>query len=102
MNRIVLDFDGVKSLWALHEYLKEMFHLPEYYGHNMDALWDCLHCSFECPTTIVLKNVEKIPPEMGRAVELMLELFDDLQREEEKVTVRIQNGGGGGGSPRIG
>ena len=91
MNYIILDFNGIKSLWTLHEYFKEVFNLPDYYGHNMDALWDCLDCSFEFPTTIVLKNIEKIPSEMKEATEIMLELFEDLQRDNEKVTVQIES-----------
>lgn len=92
MNHIILDFDGIESIWALHEYFKEAFGLPDYYGHNMDALWDCLHCSFEAPTTIVLRNIEKLPPEMGRAVDIMLELFDDLQREDKNVALQVERG----------
>jgi len=91
MNYIILDFNGIKSLWTLHEYFKEVFNLPDYYGHNMDALWDCLDCSFEFPTTIVLKNIEKMPSEMNEATEIMLELFEDLQRDNEKVTVQIES-----------
>ena len=91
MNYIILDFNGIKSLWTLHEYFKEVFNLPDYYGHNMDALWDCLDCSFEFPTTIVLKNIENIPSEMNEATEIMLELFEDLQRDNEKVTVQIES-----------
>lgn len=93
MKYIILDFDGIKSLWTLHEYFKEIFNLPNYYGHNMDALWDCLDCSFEVPTTIVLRNIAKIPSEMSETVEIMLELFDDLQRENEEVTIRIESSG---------
>lgn len=90
MNVIELDFTGIKSLWELHEYLKEAFDLPDYYGHNMDALWDCLHCLFEEPTTIVLKKLSKIPKELKEAVATMLEVFADLEREDEEVTVRIE------------
>lgn len=91
MNYIILDFNGIKSLWTLHEYFKEVFNLPDYYGHNMDALWDCLDCSFEFPTTIVLKNIEKIPSEMNEATEIMLKFVEDLQRDNEKVTVQIES-----------
>lgn len=91
MNYIILDFDGIKSLWTLHEYFKDVFSLPDYYGHNMDALWDCLYCSFELPTTITLKNIEKLPTEMSEAVGIMLELFDDLQQEDENIIVRIES-----------
>lgn len=89
MNYITLDFAGIKTLWELHEYFKTVFQLPDYYGRNMDALWDCLYYSFEFPTTITLKNVSAIPTEMRETVEVMLELFDDLQREDKKVTVIV-------------
>ena len=101
MKYITLDFEGIKSLWTLHEYFKEVFNLPDYYGHNMDALWDCLDCSFEHPTTIVLKNIEKLPPEMDEAVKIMLELFNDLQRENEEVTIQIKSSGTGDNAPYI-
>lgn len=29
MNTITLDFSGIKSYWELHEYLKEIFRLPD-------------------------------------------------------------------------
>lgn len=89
MKHITLDFAGIKTLWELHEYLKTVFQLPDQYGRNMDALWDCLYYSFEFPTVIELKNLSAIPAEMNEAVEIMLELFRDLQREDEKVTVMI-------------
>ena len=90
MNVIELDFGGIKSLWGLHEYLKKAFGLPDYYGHNMDALWDCLHCSFDEPTTIVLKNLSGISKDLTEAVKIMLELFADLERKDEEVTVWVE------------
>lgn len=89
MNYITLDFAGIKTLWELHEYFKTVFQLPEYYGRNMDALWDCLYYSFEFPTTITLKNVSAIPAEMQKTVDIMLELFDALQRKDKTVTVVV-------------
>lgn len=91
MNTITLDFTGIKSYWELHEYFRVTFHLPEQYGRNMDALWDCLYYSFEFPTTIILKNISAIPDEMNEEVEIMLELFRDLQREDKKVSVVIDS-----------
>lgn len=91
MIDITLDFTGIKSLWNLHEYFKEVFDLPEYYGHNMDALWDCLPYSFEFPTTIILKNISALPKEMAPGVETMLELFHDLEQEDKNVTVKNES-----------
>ena len=39
---IILDFSKCKYLGEIHLMLKEKFGLPEYYGENWDALWDCL------------------------------------------------------------
>lgn len=85
MNIITLDFSGVKSLLGLHEYLKDVFELPVYYGKNMDALWDCLHCYYDNTTTIILKNIEALPRDMNASVETMLELFRDLEKEDGVV-----------------
>ena len=82
MNTITLDFSGIKSYWELHEYFREVFRLPDYYGHNMDALWDCLYCCYDSSTTIILKNLSAISKELTPEIEIMLELFRDLARED--------------------
>lgn len=79
---ITLDFLGIKSYWELHEYFKESFQLPDYYGHNMDALWDCLYCCYDSSTTIILKSLSSVPKELTPEIEIMLELFRDLARED--------------------
>ena len=40
--KVILDARKLESKKESHIYLKEAFHLPEYYGHNLDALHDCL------------------------------------------------------------
>ena len=82
MNTITLDFSDIKSYWELHEYFREVFRLPDYYGHNMDALWDCLYCCYDSSTTIILKNLSAISKELTPEIEIMLELFRDLARED--------------------
>ncbi len=37
-----LDFSGITSREELHDYLAKKLELPEYYGRNLDALYDCL------------------------------------------------------------
>ncbi len=41
-NPYVVDFSGIKYYGEIHEILKEAFDFPDYYGKNLDALWDCL------------------------------------------------------------
>jgi ribonuclease inhibitor len=37
-----VDFSEVKHFIEIHEVLKRDLELPDYYGGNTDALWDCL------------------------------------------------------------
>ena len=90
MNTITLDFSGIRSSSELHEYLKEVFHLPDHYGHNMDALWDCLYCCYDSSTTIILKNLSAVPKELASEIEIMIILFRDLIREDG-VSVEIES-----------
>ncbi len=40
--RVVLDALQMEDRETVHAYLKEKLSLPDYYGNNLDALWDCL------------------------------------------------------------
>ncbi|WP_455645467.1 barstar family protein [Methanosphaera sp.] len=37
-----IELDGEKIREYSHDYLIEMLDLPDYYGKNLDALYDCL------------------------------------------------------------
>lgn len=91
MKYIVLDFSGIKSQEQLYDYFEKVFDLPDYFGRNMDALWDCLLFWYDSETTIILKNVNTLPSNLLWLAEIMLTLFDDLQNEDENITVQIEN-----------
>lgn len=40
--KYTLDASVMKDKKSSHEYLKQMMDFPEYYGCNLDALYDCL------------------------------------------------------------
>lgn len=39
---IILDAQELATRRSAHEYLKQQLQFPEYYGMNLDALFDCL------------------------------------------------------------
>ena len=96
MNTIILDFSNIKSYLALHQYLKQVFSLPDYYGNNLDALWDCLYCYYDSSTTIELRNVDTLPKDLDIEVADMMKLFYDLERKNG-VVIRIHNSKAGKG-----
>lgn len=89
MKYITLDFSGIKTQDQLFDYFETIFELPDYFGRNMDALWDCLLFWYDSETTILLKSVSALPKNLNWLTEIMLTLFDDLQKEDENVTVQI-------------
>lgn len=42
IHKILIDGNFINSTTAFHNLMKEALVLPDYYGMNADALWDCL------------------------------------------------------------
>ncbi len=75
MKKITLNFGGPASAAAftrreIHEYIAEKMAFPEYYGHNLDALYDCLTDIAE-PTAVgiaipvIPENLQETAPQMA-------------------------------------
>lgn len=57
------------------------------FHNNMDASWDCLHCSFQEPVLIELKNLHQLPKAFALNIEILCRVFRDLELENDEVTV---------------
>ncbi|AIK35350.1 barstar (plasmid) [Bacillus pseudomycoides] len=81
----IIQLDGRKftSKEVLHKILKEKLDLPNYYGENADALWDCLTGWIDTPVTIEWEFFEESKKMLGSYADLILETFQDAQ---EKMT----------------
>lgn len=89
MKTIILDFTNCKYHAQLHEILKESFGFPEYYGANLDALWDCLrfYCDFEL--CVIIKGLDTMPKEFDEYIDKMLEVFEDVHCETPNIRFEI-------------
>ena len=42
IKKVILDFNGAETKEEIHGILKRELDLPDHYGNNLDALYDCL------------------------------------------------------------
>ena len=59
MEKIYLNGKRMKNREQMHDHIRKRLHLPDYYGNNLDALYDCLT---ECGTEreIIVRNAEAL------------------------------------------
>jgi ribonuclease inhibitor len=88
-NPIILDFSECTTWKMIQDLLKDKFGLPEYYGENWDALWDCLDGLFNKKILIEVHGYNKMSEELKEYCKPMLEVFDDLQESTPDVVFKF-------------
>jgi RNAse (barnase) inhibitor barstar len=90
-NPIILDFTGCKYLGEIHLILKTKFGLPEHYGENWDALWDCLRYLWLSSENIKVNiyGFMSLPDDLREYCVTMLKIFDDVHKDTPNVTFEL-------------
>lgn len=90
MKKVILDFGIPGSKREVHEYIAEEMHFPEYYGHNLDALYDMLTSITE-PTAIGLFKpapaLEDIDIDLMIYIDRVCEVFEDAESSNPDLAV---------------
>lgn len=79
-----IDCGVIDSRQTFHRILAETLSFPEWYGHNLDALYDCLTDIFE-PTHLILENWDPSSP----ALRGFQPVLDDAELENPNLTVTL-------------
>lgn len=87
MTTYTIDLTQVHSYFELHDHLMEVLPLPDYYGRNMDALRDSLHCWFDEPTTIEVRGIDSVPQDLQDTVQRLRRVLTDLHEEDGIIIV---------------
>ena len=91
---ILLDFSGCRSLDELHGVLKAGFGFPEYYGRNLDALWDCLG-DFAIGQSeerrVLIRGAERLPEDLKGYFAKIMGVFEELEQEHPLLRFRPED-----------
>ncbi len=55
---IIIKGGLIKNIDDFHKTIKRQLNFPDYYGENLDALWDCVRC-IDPPCHIIWENHKK-------------------------------------------
>ena len=88
MKKVILDCEKLLDREQAHLYLAEMFDFPDYYGKNLDALYDCLTELGEC--TIVLAG-ESILHQSNNYGARILRVFEEAVHANSGLKLEVQD-----------
>ena len=74
MKIYTVDFKFISNENDMWELIRTSFELPEWFGKNLDALWDVLTGYIETPCKIYLLNCDRAPSdELNEIIEVIKE-----------------------------
>ncbi|WP_017813886.1 barstar family protein [Paenibacillus shenyangensis] len=91
MRTVWINGEDFSTIQELHEQLKSKLELPEFYGGNLDALWDCLTGMIELPLELRWVNYGISHDRMGDQAERVRSLLEEVQEEGTGFRVVVED-----------
>lgn len=87
MKNINIDFAGCNYIGELHQKIKEALDLPDFYGANLDALWDSLTGMIETPVHVNITGFLSLPSDIQKEALKILKIFYDAEETYHEIQV---------------
>ena len=89
-REFIIDLEGAGSEDEIQERIEEALPLPDYYGENLDALYDVL-TEYGNGWHIILLNTDDVDDDVRRYVDDMVGVFEDASAVADNMTVEIED-----------
>ena len=84
---IILDCENLVQRKQAHQYLARMLDFPDYYGKNLDALFDCLTELGGC--TVILDGGAELSRNGGYGAKV-LKVFEEAALVNPRLKLEVQ------------
>ena len=96
-DKYTIDFRKVKTYLEMHFAIREALDLPDYYGCNWDAFWDCLTNMIGRPIHIEIIGLDVIERKFDDAAKTMIDTLREFKHYEDDefvndIKIEIVNG----------
>lgn len=89
MMVVELDCAAMTDRAAAHEYLKQKLDFPEYYGKNLDALYDLLSSEGR-EVTLLLRNYHLLQQNLGGYGDMLLATLQEAAESNSNLKVSFE------------
>lgn len=89
MRTVIIDGGSIKSTNDFHKSIKRLLNFPEYYGENLDALWDCL-TDIEMPLTIIWKDHEISAAYLNVSFTKIAKVFNHFETQLKGFAIKYE------------
>lgn len=76
-----VDFTPVKHYRDLYKCIKRGLALPDFFGENRDALWDCLTGFIGYPCNIRFTGISSLNKQRRAELQKILDIFTEAEKE---------------------
>ena len=91
MEKIILDFTGVKNWLDIYDVMKKAFNFPYKWGNNLDALFDAMSYYWRNETCLIVRGLATVSKEWRPYMDDILDVFQDIHDETPNVTFIVES-----------
>ena len=89
-KKVRLGGKEIRSLDEFYSQIARKLRFPDFFGRNLDALWDTLTTDVKGPVELVWKDAEASRKAMGKEFEKVVALLREVEKEREDFKVSFR------------
>jgi ribonuclease inhibitor len=86
-KKVKLAGKSIRSLDEFYGEIAKRLRFPDYFGRNLDALWDVLTTDVKGPVELAWEDSEASKKSMGKDFQKVAALLKDVEKEREDFKV---------------